>query len=475
MAPRRSLNIALAIFIAFMAAGCSRDTRTLEPAPASTDPVVFTDNFSPGMDYQAFLNSKVDAVQIDTQVKHGGTASLRVTVPGPDDPSGWFAGGAFTTSMARNLTGYDAVTFWAKASKSSAILNVVGLGNDNTGTSKYEAWVNEAIFLTTEWQKYIVPIPLPAKLGLEQGLFYFAEGYETDNIGYEIWFDDIIFEKTGLVTDPRPALDADPTTAFIGAMLNITGTSVTFDVDGTDMTVEHLPGYFTFSSSADTVAQVLDSTVKIVGSGSATITGMLGTMPADGELVVTVADSPTTPAPPPTVPAEDVISVFSNAYDNIAVETFLAPWSVNVEGASFQIDGDDIRVYLYSGVGWAGIDWAPDSARTIDATEMTHFHIDVWVPEGTGGFKVKLVDFGPDGVYTTGAIPSDISQRELIFHSGSTPPLVTGEWFILDIPLESFMNGPEGMFSRAHLAQLVISANPSIVFVDNIYFYRATE
>jgi hypothetical protein len=51
---------------------------------------------------------------------------------------------------------------------------VAGLGNDNTGTSKYSA-ERSAIQLTTAWTKYTLPIPLAAKLAVEKGIFFFAE------------------------------------------------------------------------------------------------------------------------------------------------------------------------------------------------------------------------------------------------------------------------------------------------------------
>ena len=76
--------------------------------------------------------------------------------------------------MPRDLSGYNALTFWAKASI-NATLNVAGLGNDNTGTSRFTA-EQSGIAVTPAWTKYIIPIPDAPELDQERGMFYFAEG-----------------------------------------------------------------------------------------------------------------------------------------------------------------------------------------------------------------------------------------------------------------------------------------------------------
>ena len=71
--------------------GCERDTGGLGPAPFNTDPVVYQDQFN-GIDFAAFLGTKLDALSIDTGEYYRGDASIKVTVPDPTDPSGTFAG-----------------------------------------------------------------------------------------------------------------------------------------------------------------------------------------------------------------------------------------------------------------------------------------------------------------------------------------------------------------------------------------------
>jgi hypothetical protein len=443
--------------VALAAGGCSRDTAGLPPAGASTNPIVFDDDFSEGLDFQAFMWSDTDALSMDTDVAYRGTTSLRVDVPGP----GAFAGGAFVTYAGRDLTGYNALTFYAKASRADT-LDIVGLGNNNTGTSKYEAsW--STIPLGTEWNKYVVPIPLPARLAVEQGLFFFAEAVPDDSTAYEIWFDDVMFEDLGTISNPRPSMTEETQEPFVGSTVNVKGTQTIFNVGGGDQTIKHFPGYFTFTSSDGDIAAISDGEIRVVGVGTATITAKLDTVDVEGTVTLNTTAAPTVPAPTPTVPADDVICLFSNApgYVNVPVDTWAATWSgASHEVADIKIAGDDVKVYTNL-LTFAAIEFA---SQTIDATAMTHFHMDIWVPAGTY-FKVKLVDFGEDG--THGGAPD--SEDEVTFNDTSTPPLVTEEWVSLEMSLADDF---PGLMSTEHLAQLLISGNTQTVYVDNVYFHR---
>ncbi len=447
-------------------AGCERDINALKPAEYPTNPEVFLDGFSAGLNYAAFGGSKVDAFDVDSEVKYKGTKSMRIAVPNFEDPDGAYAGGAYFTTMGRNLTEYDALTFYAKASK-AATLDLVGFGND-FGASRFLTQ-QTGFILTTNWRKYVIPIPLASKLTAERGMFFYSEGPE-NNFGYTIWFDEVQFEKLGTIAHPRPAIlnqQHQSINAKVGDNLQIGGTSVTFNMsNGVDQTVTCSPAYFTFMSSNEAVAVVdADGVVKAVGFGSATITAKLGSVDATGSLTVNVAEAPpapTEPAPTPTAPAENVISLFSNAYTNVPVNTWSADWD-QADVADIRIGGDDVK--LYTNLIYAGIEF---TSPTIDASSMTHFHLDIWTPDPVAGavFRVKLVDFGANGVYGGG----DDSEHEVTFTASSSPALVTGTWVGLDIPLSEFT----GLIKRSHLAQLIISGDLKTVYVDNIYFYGSS-
>ncbi|MCL7983714.1 MAG: hypothetical protein M8872_00470, partial [marine benthic group bacterium] len=111
----RSIGV-LSVALILATTGCERDVSTLEPAPFPTDSEVFLDEFGPGVDYAAFSGSKVTALDISFLVTYQGSRSLQFTVPNFGDPEGSFAGGAFTSAGERDLRGFNALEFWARAS-----------------------------------------------------------------------------------------------------------------------------------------------------------------------------------------------------------------------------------------------------------------------------------------------------------------------------------------------------------------------
>ena len=170
---------------------------------------------------------------------------------------------------------------------------------------------------------------------------------------------------------------------------------------------------------------------------------------------------PGEPAPVPTYDADDVISLFSDTYNDVPVSTWSAFWD-NADVEDTQIDGDAVK--LYTNLVFAGIEFV---APTIDATEMTHFRLDFWTADPTSApavFLIKLVDFGTDGLYGGG----DDLEHEIAFDENSDSPLTTGSWVIFDIPLSEFST----LTTREHLAQLIVSGDPDTVYLDNILFHR---
>ena len=452
-----------ALLVLMVVGGCGRD-KSSAPADFSKDPVVFLDEFGSYVIYHAFLGSDVNALDKDITEAYAGSASLSVVVPDSGDPAGSYAGGAFVADIPRDLSGFNALTFWAKASR-EATLDVVGIGNDNTGTSRYIAEMR-ALPLTTSWTKFTIPIPLPEKLGAEQGLFYFAEGPE-GGVGCEIWLDEIQFENLGTVTNPSADLGSPTISINVGEVDTLGSFPATYNVNGTPHTVSAAAGYFTFTSSNTGVVSVAESGIITgITEGTAELTAALGTVNASGKITVNVSGPepvPATAAPTPTEPAANVISLFSDAYTDVTVETWSAEW--DMADVSDEIVASD-SVKKYTDLAYAGIQFA---SPPVDATSMNVFHMDIWIPSSSSGleFKVKLVDFGANGVFGGG----DDNEHELTFTRNTSPALASQNWVSLDVPLAAF----SGLLSRKHVAQLIISANFPTVYVDNIYFYDAGE
>lgn len=442
---------------------CKRDLDELDPATYPTTAEVFIDGFSPDMGYAAFGGSDVRAFDVDKEVKYKGTASMRIAVPDFEDPAGAYAGGVYYSKTGRDLSGYNVLTFWAKASK-SATIDLLGFGND-LGENKYQAAITD-VAVNTNWKKYYIPIPDPSRLTAERGLLFFSTGPE-DGKGYTFWIDEVQFENLGTIAHARSGImnGEDVTVAAETGNTYTVGAFASFNLpNGVDQRVEASPAYFAFASSAPGIAEVNNAgLVTVLDAGTAVISATLAGTPAQGSLKIVSSGAPIlpqSPAPTPSVPAQDVISVFSNAYTNVPVDFFNGYWQYSTaQTFDIQVNGDDIK--RYTQLNFVGIQF---TTPTINATSMTDFHIDIWTPDPvvpSTVFKVLLVDIGADGSFGG----SDDSSYEITINGSM---LASKSWVSLDLPFSSF----PGLKSRSHLAQIVLSGDLPNLFVDNIYFYK---
>ncbi len=450
--------------------GCSdRNATDLGPAHGNSDPVVYADAYGEDVYFQAFSGTFYQAVSQDSVYAYDGYApdgahSLKVSIPPAGSALGAYSGGVLTSAGPRDLSGYNALTFYARTDSGSVaaptvLLNEVGFGNDNTGTSLYGV-SRTNLPLSPDWTFQIIPIPDPAKLLSERGLFLFAEGLQPEyRDGYNIWFDEIRFARLENVEPFRPTMDSVSRQYFIGSTVAITGTRTIFTIDGAYVPVSHAPAYFDYKSSDAAVARIEGADVRVVGEGTATVTATLGGADVNGRITVTGYPAPTTAAPVPTLPANDVIAMFSDAYADVNVDT----WNTNWGGSTARVEdyvvaGDATK--MYSGLNFVGIEFLNP---TIDASAMTHFHLDVFAPAGTD-FKVKLVSFPP-------ALTGGVETTDLVLDAGSTPAFTAGGWSSLDIPLADFTLPADWDWS--HVGQLVLSTtNAQLVLVDNVYWHR---
>ncbi|MFK7936677.1 MAG: carbohydrate binding domain-containing protein [Saprospiraceae bacterium] len=456
--------ILFAALLLLLTPSCRRDDiNELEPATFPTTAEIFIDGFSGGLNYAAFGGSDVTAFDVDTEVKYAGESSMKFAIPDAGSPTGSYAGGIFSTEVGRDLSGYDALTFWARGSQ-AATIDEIGFGNSSAGET-YKVAVN-GLAINTNWKKYIIPIPDPSKLTQERGMLFYAESPENEK-GYTFWLDEVKFETIGRIAHPKPAIlegQDQEIAAETGDELPIGGTFSTFNLPtGVDMRVEVAPAYFNYTSSAPEVAAVsAGGVVSVMTKGETIITAALGDVAAEGSFKVVSSGDPVrplAPAPTPTVPADKVISMFSNAYEDVAIDTWNTRWEFSTaEDIDLQIEGDDVK--RYSQLNFVGIEF---TSQKINASNMTHYHIDMWTPNPTdlpASFKVALIDFGPDGNFGGG----DDSSHEI---SVTSPTLVSNNWVSIDVPLTDF----SGLTRRANLAQMVFSGDLPTAFVDNIYFY----
>jgi len=164
---------------------------------------------------------------------------------------------------------------------------------------------------------------------------------------------------------------------------------------------------------------------------------------------------PMEPAPTPALPAADVISMFSDPYIDVPVDTWNTSWSA-ASLSDIMIQGNPTK--KYTGLDFNGIE-TTSSPIDLVTTGMLYFHMDLWTPNSTE-FRIKLVDFGGDGFQ--GANP------DTEFEISLTPAQEV--WVNIEIPLSDFT----GM-NQDDINQLIISSAPAgmgTVYIDNVYFSK---
>lgn len=453
--------------------GCERSVDNLEEPGYPENPDVFINGFSSGLEYYPYEDSKMDAFSVDAENTYGNSeASMRFDVPNAGDPAGAYAGAIFRDDNGgRNLTSFNALTFYAKATQAGTI-NDIGFGQDFFG-NEFEV-IRNNLKLSTNWQKYIVPIPDASRLTSEQGLLWYAEGPEGEQgNGYSFWLDEVKFENVEGLGQPRAAImngEEPSQTSFIGSTTAVSGLQYTINqANGVDVTVSAAPSYFSFSSSDPGIATVNDEgRVSVVGAGTAEITASLGDLDANGTLIIESLGE-FTPAPTPTQDPENVISIFSDAYENEPVDFyngFYEPFQTTTS-ADFVVDGNN--VLGYENFNFVGIEFN-QNVPTIDGSEMTNFRMDVFFPDeipSGAALGVNLRDFGADDSFGGG---DDVTASSIIRPS-SDPALVSGEWISIDFDISN-------MATKSNLGQIVLDSDsgPSLAgatfYVDNIYMYK---
>ncbi|WP_299110695.1 Ig-like domain-containing protein [uncultured Winogradskyella sp.] len=475
-------NTIIAGLLLVITYGCDRDlTDDIVDAtfPSTADvfidnPVGLTDEFFESFDPAEGYNTE-DTFEVVDDEAYEGTSSIRIDVPSPDNPNGFLAGGIFRDrGTGRDLTSYDALTFWAKAT-TTATLASVGFGAD-FDEDKFTV-VRSDVQLNTNWTKYIIPIPDASKLVQERGLFSFiaapfdvlGDGPNGNEIGWTLWIDEIRYEALGTLGQSRPRIynGADLVEeTFTGSSFQVTPLTYTANLPtGIDATVTPAFSYFTFESSNPSVASVSESgEVFVLGDGTATITATLANNQAEGSLQINAAGAFVN-APDPTEPAANVISIYSDSYtgvNGLNVGAFNNA-DINIQTQTFDSNGH----IVYENLEFVGMSWD----GTIDVSGMTHVHLDVQLTSPGSTLIVELIDFGPDNT-DNGLVGTDGSAGGF----NATSQLMEGDWVGIDIPLNAFTlptgGGGAGNPNLNNMGYVVLVSNGGSVLVDNVYFYN---
>lgn len=464
----RYSTLAPVIVFLLLMTGCERDlSDDAVIAGYPTTGEVFTDTFiNMGSDfYFPFAGSKPDAFSVDNQEGYQSNSSIRIDVPNAADPTGNYAGAILRIDGApRDLTGFNALTFWVKASRGISA-DAIGFGQDFI-QDKYQVTANN-VNVGTNWSKVIIPIPDASKLIEERGLFWYALGTQrTGGSGYIVWFDDIKFENLGTIGQPRPAISNATdivTTSFIGVNLQVEGLIETFNLgSGIEQIVSLTPNYFDFSSSNPSVASVNPlGNVQVNAAGSTSITATLAGIDAIGSLIVNSQGNFTLAPIPPARNPSDVVSIFSDAYTNVNVDYYNGFWlpGQSTGSADFSVNGDNIL--NYTNFNYVG---TQTSSPVTDVSNMTMVHFDIYIPgpiPPNFDFLISIEDWGADGADNGG----DDTRQQIFVRRNQ---VVADGWASIDAPLTLLNRNRIGLI----IYENINGSSLRNFYLDNVYFYN---
>ncbi|MFO7977449.1 MAG: hypothetical protein R6U64_02205, partial [Bacteroidales bacterium] len=160
------------------------------------------------------------------------------------------------------------------------------------------------------------------------------------------------------------------------------------------------------------------------------------------------ADPPTEPtaaAPvPPARQPDEVISIFSDAYTNVAGTNLNPDWGQSTVVSFIEIAGNE--TLKYADFNYQGAEFA----SALNVAQMDTLHIDMWTADATV-VNFTLISSGPsETVYSL--------------------PITPNQWVSYDIPLTEF----DGVVDLTDVIQFQFfegDGSPTI-FLDNIYFYK---
>ena len=162
-----------------------------------------------------------------------------------------------------------------------------------------------------------------------------------------------------------------------------------------------------------------------------------------------IINNPTINAPtPPARETLDVISIFSDSYNNITGANYNPDWQQSGLGSAntaFQPTGSGNEVLAYKNFNYQGIEFNSEQ----DLTAMEFLHFDIWTDGGVTP-RISIISSGTE-------IPHSISNGD-------------GMWQSIEIPIA----GITGDITKA--IQLKFdggNGNSSAIYVDNIYFYKS--
>ena len=322
----------------------------------------------------------------------------------------------------------------------------------NNGTGASETLV-EIPLVNGGWSSVDLPKSLFTGMTWDSVFQFKFDGQSGANPS-TVYLDNIYFWKSPV----NPAADAtlsdlkvNGTTVF-GFSPAITTYSIQFP-QGTTV----VPQITSVTTSNTNASNSITQATTIPGTATVLVTAQDGTTTKTYTVNYKLS-GPSVAAPtPPARLASDVISLFSNAYTNIAVSEWSTSWD-DSSVTDIQVQGDDVKKIDFT--NFLGI----QLGNFVNASEMTYFHMDYFIDNGT-----DLVGKVINTKWSNHANAPTAGETSAFLLN--TVPTTTGTWVSVDVPISSFDNAPQ---IRNALYQLLFISNLGTLYVDNIYLHKNT-
>ncbi|TVQ12377.1 MAG: T9SS C-terminal target domain-containing protein [Bacteroidetes bacterium] len=165
-----------------------------------------------------------------------------------------------------------------------------------------------------------------------------------------------------------------------------------------------------------------------------TIAFSIGAIPTEPEVAA--------PAPP-ALAAENVVSIFSDAFANVEGTNFNPDWGQTTMVSIVEIQGNETLKYAnfnFQGTQFDG---------SLNVSDMEYLHLDMWTADAT---SVNVFTISPGPVET-----------------GIALAITPGQWVSYDIPLSEFAN-----VDMTDLIQFKFDGGDGTptIYLDNLYFFK---
>jgi hypothetical protein len=214
--------------------------------------------------------------------------------------------------------------------------------------------------------------------------------------------------------------------------------------------------YFYFGDETDAVADTVtagdeishvypsegDYDVTVVASS-----GAIATTDTTFTVTATAISAPTEAAPTPSAYSSNVISIFSDAYDDVADTDFNPNWGQGNAVSYPTVDSDNML--MYAGLDYQGTQFG----STVDASSMEYLHVDMWTADATSVLIYPISDSSGEQSYDL--------------------PITLGEWVSYDIPLSYFTD--LGLSMEDLIQFKFVGDGVETIYLDNLYFYKTAS